>query len=81
MADDSFIFLIFTGQEARHVCQGDDGEIECIAVPNKTSCFIGGITIQYTCHEFWLVCDDTNSNALDASKTDNDILGKFLMNF
>lgn len=58
-----------------------NGILKAVAETDKSSGFIRGIAVQYTCQYTRLVGDETDCFSVDTTETYNDILCKFLLNF
>src|SRR5579884_838674 len=47
MPDDAAVFLTYTRQKARHINEGDDGNVEAVAEAHETRRLIRGIDVEY----------------------------------
>jgi len=80
MYDNPTIFLTASRKKSRNIDKCNDGDIKCIAKPDESGCFSGGIYIQYTCQKVGLVCNDSTGHPVESRKANNDVFCKILMN-
>ena len=81
VTDDAVVFLVYARQEARHINQIHQREVEGIAEADETCCLIGSVHIQAASHDIGLVGDDTYAAAVETGKASDDIGSKVLMHF
>ena len=81
MTDDAVVLLVHTRQEARHIYQVHQREIEGVAEADETCCLIRSIHIQAAGHHIGLVGNDAYAAAVKAGKAGDDIGSEMLMHF
>ena len=74
MADDTFVFLVRTGQEAGNVHQGQDGNIKAIAGPDEPGAFVRRVHIQTAAHAHGLVGHHAGAFAVKADKASHNVI-------
>ena len=75
MLDDAAIFLRHAGQEAGHIHERHDRDVEGIAETHEAAGLLAGIDVEAAGQYRRLVGDDAHGMAFDARKTDQDIAG------
>ncbi len=55
MADDATMLLIDARQEAGHILEDDEGNVEGITEAHETGRFFTGIDVQYPGQDHWLI--------------------------
>jgi len=73
------VFLVDAREEARHVFERDDRDVEGVTEPDKAGQLVGRIDVQTAGHHFRLVGDDSHRIAVHPGKPDNDVPGKPLV--
>ena len=63
------LFFFQRGEEAGHIHQGDDGNVEGIAGADEAGGFVGGSLVNRAGENLRLVGDDCDGAAFDAGKT------------
>src|SRR5450830_1077233 len=63
------------GQISGSIGKGDQRNVESITEANKSAGFIGSIDVQAACHDFWLVSNDADTAAVQATERGDDIAG------
>mmetsp|Transcript_1669 Transcript_1669/g.3277 ORF Transcript_1669/g.3277 Transcript_1669/m.3277 type:complete len:416 (-) Transcript_1669:224-1471(-) len=76
LANDTAVLLRGTGEEARHVYKGKDGDVEGVAKANEAASLHTCVNIEAACLVQGLVSNHTNGPTFHASKADNDVLCK-----
>ena len=77
--DDACIFLTDTRQEARHVDQCQDRDLEGVAKAHKPRGFARAVDIETACKHHRLVGHDADRLAFKADKAGEDVLGEILL--
>ena len=73
VADDAAEFLRRSRQEARHVDEGDERDVEAVAEADEAGRLIGRVDVQAAGQEFRLVGNDADGLAVEAGEASNDI--------
>src|SRR5690554_7077067 len=73
MSNYSTVLLSRSGQEAGHVYQRNDGNIEGVAKTNETSCFTRRINVEHSREIFGLVRHDSYRLSIEAGKSHDNI--------
>ena len=60
MLDDSVKLLSRTGQEARHIGESHDGNLEGVAETNEAGCLHGGVDIKATSKNLGLISNHSH---------------------
>ena len=81
MNDNTIVLLLRTWQEAGHINQSYDGDVERITEPDKTSGFSGSINIQHAGQIFRLIGNDTHAHTVKFGKAYHNVLGIAAMHF
>src|SRR3546814_8662843 len=63
------------GQEARHVDEGDDGDVEAVAEPHEAPGLLRAVDVEAPRQHHRLVGDDADGRALHAGEADDDVAG------
>src|SRR5581483_9966186 len=53
--------------------KGQNRNVETIAKADKARGFVGGVNIEHTCQDHWLLRDDADDASIHARKADDDI--------
>ncbi len=79
MADDAAVFLVDTGEEAGHVDEGEDRDVEGVAEPHEARCLLRGGDIESPGEDGWLIGDDPDGVAVKTSEAHDDVLGELFV--
>ena len=79
MLDEAAIFLRGARQEARHVDEGDDRDVEGVAEAHEARGLARGVGVEHAGQHQRLVGDDADRAALDAAEAGDDVLGVRLL--
>mmetsp|Transcript_12904 Transcript_12904/g.17644 ORF Transcript_12904/g.17644 Transcript_12904/m.17644 type:complete len:218 (-) Transcript_12904:690-1343(-) len=74
MADDSPMLLRHPGQEAGHVHEGEQRDVEGVTHADKPRRLGGGINVKAPCEDGGLVGNDSDTSTSDSSETNNNVL-------
>jgi hypothetical protein len=75
VADDAAVFLLDARQEARHIDEGDDRDVEGVAEADEARGLVGGVDVEHAGLHRGLVGDDADAVAADAPEADHDVRG------
>ena len=81
VADDAAAFLVLAGQEAGHVHQVHQWDVERVAEADEAGGLVGGVDVQAAGLHVGLVGDDADHHAADPAEADDDVLGEVLVHF
>jgi uncharacterized protein RhaS with RHS repeats len=73
--DDAAILLADTRQEARHVDQRQDRDVEGVAEAHEARRLLGGIDVEAAGQHHRLVGDDADGRAVEADEAAENVLG------
>ena len=79
MADDPAPLLRGAGEEAGHVDEGQQGDIEGVAHAHEARGLGGGVDVEHAGHRARLVADDADRVAVQPREPDHDVLGVVLV--
>ena len=72
--DDAAVLLSGARQEARHVHQRHDRNVERVAEADEAGGLAAGVDVQHAGHELGLVGDDADRLAVEAGEAGDDVL-------
>ena len=72
MADDAAVLLVGPRQEARHVDEGDQRDVEGVACPHEPCRLLGGVDVEHASQDHRLVADDADRPAGDLGEATGD---------
>src|SRR5574344_1629352 len=75
MQDDSVVLLTCTREEARHIDETNDWNVEGIAEADETGTLARGVAVEHTSELRRLVGNDTHGTTVEAREADDDVLG------
>ena len=81
MPDDAASLLFDAGQEARHIDQGHQGNVEGITEADEAGTFIGRIDVERAGTHRRLIGKQANHHALDARETNDEIFRETCVHF
>ncbi len=81
MDDDAAVFLLRTGEEARHIDERHDRNVEGVAETDETGTLARGVDVKHTGQVFRLVGHDTDGRAAEAGKAHDEVLRIVLVDF
>ena len=81
MADDTPPLLIRTRKESRNVLKCQKGDVECVAEPNKSCCFVTRIDVQTACENLGLIGNNADGVSRKMTKTTNNVHCIICLNF
>ena len=73
VADDAAALLLDAGQEARHVDQGHQRDVEDVAEADEARALVGRVDVERAGLLHRLVGDDADHDALDAREADDEV--------
>ena len=68
------MLLVHTGQKARHILKGDQGDVERVAKADEARAFDGCLDVEDTSQHRWLVADHPNRMPTQPRKAHNEVL-------
>ena len=74
--DQSAIFLVGAGQEAGHVNEGHERNVEAVAEADEARGLARGVAVKYPCQHQGLIGDNADGAPLDAGEADHDVSGE-----
>ena len=74
MADDAFMFLLFSAKEAGYVNEAYDRNIEGITESDESGCLTGSVAVESACQDSRLVGDNASGTSVHMSESHYDIL-------
>ena len=81
MVDHGVVFLTRSRQEARHVHEAHDGDIEAVAEAHEASSLARGVAVEYAGVNAGLVGHNANALAVEAGETDDNVARKGTLHF
>src|SRR5690606_32354994 len=75
IADDAAVLLIFAGQEAGHILQGDDGDVVRITNADEVGRFDRGFDVNAARQHHRLVSDDADDPTVEPGKANHHVFG------
>jgi hypothetical protein len=79
--DDAAVFLRGARQEAGHVDEGDDRDVEAVAEAHEARGLDRGLDVEAAGQHHRLVGDDADRPAVHAGEADDDVLGEVRLDF
>src|SRR3546814_14605484 len=76
VADDAAVLLRDPGQEARHVDQGHQRDVEGVAEPDEPRALVGGVDVEHPGDHAGLVGDDAERTPGDPAEDNHDEIVK-----
>src|SRR5438552_6235698 len=76
MPNNAAVFLSHSWQEAGHINKRDDGDIEAVAEAYEACGLIGSIDVERASHHAWLMGNNADRAAIQATKSDQNIRSK-----
>ena len=74
VADDAAVLLPGAGEEARHVDEGDQRDVEGVAGADEAPCFLGRFDVEDAGQNLGLVADDADGMAVETGEAAHDVL-------
>ena len=81
MVDDAVVLLAGAGQEAGHVDEGHQRDVEGVAEAHEAGALARSVAVEHAGHGLGLVGDDTHAGAAHVGEADHEVLGKVFMHF
>ena len=75
MADDAAVLLVDAGQEAGHVDEGDERDVERVARAHEAGGLLGRLDVEHAGEHHRLVADDADGVAVEAGEAAHDRAG------
>ena len=75
MADDASVLLVDAGQEAGHVNERDEREVEGVAGSDEPGGLLGGLDVEHPGEHHGLVADHSDRPAIEAGEAAHDVPG------
>ena len=75
MADDAAVLLADARQEARHVDERDERDVEAIAGPDEPRCLRRRVDVERAGQDRRLLGDDADAPSAETREADDDVLG------
>ena len=73
MLDQAAVFLVGAGQEARHVDERDDRDVEGVAEAHEARRLAAGVEVEHAGEHHRLVGDEADGAAGDAAEAGDDV--------
>ncbi len=73
--DDAAVLLAGAGQEAGHIHQRHDGDVEGVAETDKTGTLAGSVDVQHTSQILGLVGHNTHGHTVETGEADDEVRG------
>ena len=81
VGDDGAVFLLRSAQEARHIHQGDQRNVEGVAEAHETGGFARGVDIQHAGQHFGLIGHHAHAASVHVGEADDDVAGELAVYF
>ncbi len=69
--DDPFFFLLLAGKKTRHIHQGDDWDIKCVAKADEAGRLVRGVNVEAAGEKHRLIGDEARRITVEAAETDH----------
>ena len=80
LVDNGVVLLTCSGKEARHVDEGNDGDVEAVAEAHETGGLARGVAVEHTGVYAGLVGHHAYALSVKAGEADDDVAGKVALN-
>lgn len=74
-ANDALVFLVGAGEEAGHVDELHDRNVERVARTDEARTLLCGLDVEAACELHRLVCDNAHGATLDAGEAHDEVFG------
>ena len=81
VVDNGVILLTRTGEEARHVDERHDGDVESVAEAHEAGCLARCVAVEHAGIDAGLVGHDAHALAVEAGKAYDDVAGEVALHF
>src|SRR5208337_1978738 len=81
MLDDAAVFLLRAGQKSRNIFESNQWDVEGVAEAHKARAFHRRVDVQRPGEDRRLIGNDADGTSVQACETNDDILGKMLVDF
>ena len=78
--DDGAVLLLRSAEEAGHVHEGHEGDVECVAEAHEACGLAGGVDVEHTGEDARLVRDYSDAPAAHVGEAYDDVLREVLVN-